>query len=183
MSSKIHPSASGPLAGDGEIQFLRALVEHSADMVSAIAADGTLIYHYPPAVLGYDEGENFGAAIFDFIHPDDLDDALERFADALAIRGPTPPFECRILAADGSWRWMQVAGNNLLHDASVEAFVFNTRDVTEHKQVEDALRRSEERFRSLIKHSSDIIGVIDIEGSILFVSPAISRVIGVRPTT
>jgi diguanylate cyclase (GGDEF)-like protein/PAS domain S-box-containing protein len=173
-------AAAGPPAGrDGEARFLRALVEHSADMVSAVAADGSLLYHYPPGVLGYDEGENFGTAIFDFIHPDDRDLAVRRFAEALETPGAAEPFECRIRAADDSWRWIEVTGNNLFDDPEVGALMLNTRDVTDRKVAEDALRHSEERFRSLIKHSSDIIGIMDEAGAIVFVSPAISRIIGV----
>ena len=46
---------------------------------------------------------------------------------------------------------------------------------------EDALRRSEERFRSLLRYASDIIMILDAEGVILYESPAVERVLGFQP--
>src|SRR5690606_32512592 len=61
---------------------------------------------------------------------------------------------------------------------SVEFLSTLARDITEQKQAEAALRRSEEQFRSLIVNALDIITVLDAEGGILFESPSVRRVLG-----
>lgn len=54
-------------------------------------------------------------------------------------------------------------------------------DITQRKLAEEALRRSEERFRALIENASDLITVIDADGGILYESPPVERVLGYRP--
>ncbi len=45
----------------------------------------------------------------------------------------------------------------------------------------EALRRSEERFRSLVQNSSDMITVLDTNGTIRYLSPSIERILGYKP--
>jgi PAS domain S-box-containing protein len=52
------------------------------------------------------------------------------------------------------------------------------RDITGRKQVEQALRQSEERFRSLIENTLDIVKIIDMDGTISYESPSIEKVLG-----
>ena len=54
-------------------------------------------------------------------------------------------------------------------------------DVTEGRRAEDALRASEERFRSLVQNASDIILVLAGDGTIVYESPAVGRVLGFAP--
>ena len=52
----------------------------------------------------------------------------------------------------------------------------------EREDAEEALRRSEEYFRSLIENSSDIITILSEKGTIQFLSPAVERILGYEPT-
>lgn len=52
------------------------------------------------------------------------------------------------------------------------------RDITERRLAEEALARSEQYYRSLIEHSTDIVTILDVEGKILYESPSIEKVLG-----
>jgi PAS domain S-box-containing protein len=54
-------------------------------------------------------------------------------------------------------------------------------DITERKRMEQALRRSEEQFRSLIENAWDIVHIVDPLGTIRYISPSVERVLGYAP--
>ncbi len=54
--------------------------------------------------------------------------------------------------------------------------------IVQRSHVEHALRESEERFRSLVQNSSDIITVLGADGTIVYESPSIERILGYHPT-
>lgn len=54
-------------------------------------------------------------------------------------------------------------------------------DVTERKRSTDALRRSEQYYRSLIENALDTITILDRDGTITYESPAVERVLGYVP--
>jgi diguanylate cyclase (GGDEF)-like protein/PAS domain S-box-containing protein len=49
------------------------------------------------------------------------------------------------------------------------------------ERVEESVRHSEQRFRALVQHGSDVIMLIDLDGSVLYVSPSIGRALGYDP--
>ncbi|MBV8297514.1 MAG: PAS domain S-box protein, partial [Acidimicrobiia bacterium] len=67
----------------------------------------------------------------------------EVFVNALSVPGLTEAIEFRMRHADGSWRYVEAIGNNLLDDPAVTGMVVTTRDVTERHEAEEARRTSE----------------------------------------
>ena len=65
-------------------------------------------------------------------------------------------------------------GKPLFYEGIVE-------DVTAQRRVQQALEKSEERFRSLVQHSSDIITVLDGFGTITYLSPSVESLLGYSP--
>jgi diguanylate cyclase (GGDEF)-like protein/PAS domain S-box-containing protein len=128
-------------------RWLRSMVKHSSEIVSIMDPDGTLRYANPAweRVLGYDPDEAVGTTnVLDHVHPENLPHVLEEIEEALAEGGvATNTIEYRFRHRDGSWRWVESVGTYLLDDPVVRGVVFTSRDVTERKEAEEALRKSE----------------------------------------
>ena len=70
----------------------------------------------------------------------------------------------------GEWLWTENTVTNLLGEPSVRAFVVNLRDITQRRQAEEALRASEERFRTFVDYATDGFFLFDERQAILDVN-------------
>jgi PAS domain S-box-containing protein len=86
-------------------------------------------------------GSPMGASIFQFIHPEDLSrakDLLQTLVNAPAV-SVLRNAEIRIQHADGTWRWLEFSGTNMLDLEAVRGILLSGRDVTERKDLEQRL--------------------------------------------
>ena len=150
----------------------RALIEHAYDAVLLLDSHNSVLYVSPSVerILGYSAEEMLGRDRFDLFHPDELPDAKEKFEAASRQPGSVYRAERLIRHKSGNWLWIENTVTNLLCEPSVHAFVVNLRDITESKQAGDALRASEERFRSVINHATDSFFLFDEHQAILDVN-------------
>jgi PAS domain S-box-containing protein len=116
------------------------------------------------------------------MHPDDID-AVEEAARAY-LAGETAEYEreIRFRHINGSYRTLLGRGA-AVRDAAGKPIRFAgiIIDITRLKLAEDALRASEARFRALVQNSSDIISLFDSEGTVVYQSPSVERLLGYRP--
>jgi PAS domain S-box-containing protein/putative nucleotidyltransferase with HDIG domain len=167
---------------DSERRF-RALIEHSADGILLLDQQGIVTYRSPTTnfILGYTVEENIGRNIFELIHPDDHQHAQQLLRQLLQKPNANLRSELRIQHKDGAWRVIESTATNLLAEPSVQAIIVNFRDVTERKQAENALRQSEERYRSLAEAARDMIFIINLDGTVAYVNRFGAQQFGWRP--
>ena len=89
-----------------------------------------------------------------------------------------------LLARDGREMPIDDCGAPILNEhGDIAGVVLVFRDVTQRRQAEEAeaFRRANERFCALVQNSSDMISLFDAEGTVLYHSPAVERLLGYRP--
>jgi len=95
---------------------------------------------------------------------------------------PGSQFNYEIIRKDGSKRIVQSSFSLLKNDEGNPAgFQGIIRDVTHQKQAEDALRKSEEKYRQAFSCTSDVVFMVDRDLSITSITPSVERILGYQP--
>jgi diguanylate cyclase (GGDEF)-like protein/PAS domain S-box-containing protein len=120
----------------------RVLTESSLDLISVMAEDGTILYQ--SAVLrnlvGYDPGETIGRSVYDLVHRDDADLVRTALRRIVETHQPSAPIEFRLRHRDGAWRTFESLGTNCLSNPHIRGIVFNSRDVTDRKVIQQRIQ-------------------------------------------
>lgn len=123
-------------------------------------------------LLGYELNELERNRFLDFIHPDDMESTLNSISK-LSSQQEVIGFTNRYRAKDGSYKfieWHAYPAGNRIYAAA--------RDITERKKAEDALRESEEMFRSYVESAPEAIMVVDEKGNYVLVNRAACEMTG-----
>ncbi|BDZ71072.1 PAS domain S-box protein [Methanobacterium petrolearium] len=162
---------------------LTMVTTNMADIICQTNEEGVYIYISPSveSVLGYKPDELIGKSMFDFIHSEDVNILTSCIQDA-AGSCISQSVRYRFKKADGSYIWIGTTETPLFNDeGDVNGFVCNSRDITQQKEMEDALRESEEKYRSLIESANDPIALFDENGIILLSNKAGANSLNMEP--
>ena len=87
--------------------------------------------------------------------------------------------EVEVKCKDGSTIWTE-AKMSFLRDQNGRptGIIGVTRDISERKQAEEAMRESEEKYRTVLEANPDPLVVYDMEGKVIYFNPAFTRVFG-----
>ena len=156
-------------------QRYRALFEDSRDAIY-INSDGRLV-DVNQAMLdlfGYTREEMVGMEVSRvYIDPADRSEVVERLN-----KGSLKDFEVRFKKRDGTvMDCLLTASARRAEDRTIMGYQGIIRDVTENKLAEEALRKSEERYRSVVEGSMQGIGVFQ-DGIIQLVNQATAEIFG-----
>src|SRR5436305_7418444 len=138
-------------------------------------------------ILGYPDLESLlETQVGDlYLDPEDRHRWQRAFAEPESVKSSVQSFEARIRRrVDGAVIWVRFTvravrgeeGEILHYEGALE-------DVTGRRNAEEALRASEERFRSLVQNASDLISILDADGTVRYESPSHQRVLGLEPET
>lgn len=124
-------------------KHLRMVTDNMIDMVSQTDVSGVIQYVSPSAktLLGYEPEEFIGKSIFDYVHPDNLEEVKSTLEIGFIEMVPER-MEVQFRHADGYYIWLEIAGNIFLDEKHrVKGAVFGSRDISERKKVEEQIKR------------------------------------------
>lgn len=165
---------------------LRLITDRIPDMVTQNDAEGRVTFVNPALqiVLGYEPEALMGKPGMAFIHPDDLDALMETASAGRTAQAPSMRAEVRLRHADGHYLWAETTGT-YLYDAQARYIgaVYITRDISERRQLQAALRANEEHLRLITDSVPDLISQLDEMGCYTYASPSFQKVLGCDPAS
>jgi two-component system cell cycle sensor histidine kinase/response regulator CckA len=161
-------------------EHFRSLIENASDVISVLTLNGSFYYVSPSMrrALGYKPEELIGRNAFDFVHPDDVAYMKDYLQRVLLFPGQAQTAVYRFQDKNGSWRVMEGVGQRIVDHAGVVSIVSNSRDITERREAENALRQSEKRYRTLFETMAQGVLYRDAEGRIISANPAAEKILG-----
>jgi PAS domain S-box-containing protein len=130
-------------------------------------------------ILGTSPGDMRGSNYRNWVTPETAENIYGRFHEVFNSGVPAKGAEYEIRSSDGSRKFVEMSVS-LMRDSAGRPAGFRgiLRDTTERRQVEEALRESEERYRNLFENATIGIYRTTPEGKILLANPAMLRMLG-----
>jgi PAS domain S-box-containing protein len=165
-------------------ELFHLISENAADMIAVVDMEGRRLYNslsYQKA-LGYSPEELQASSSFEQIHPDDRE-RVKKAAEEARRSGIGKTLEYRLRHKNGTWLVLE-STSSVIRNAKgePEKLVIVNRDVTERKRAEEALRRSESGFRSVVEDAPYGIYRTSLTGRFLQVNPALQKMLGYEST-
>ena len=168
----------------------RLLTEKTNDMIWTTDMNLRTTYVGPSVerILGFTPEEHLKRDLTQQLTPESLARTDEVLLAQLALeRDPTADpqrtlmIELEYYRKDGSTVWLENRVSGIRDaDGGLIALHGVARDISERRKAEQALKESEERFRTLIEKSTDAIAILDATGNLLYESPSMERITGYR---
>ncbi|MFB9994514.1 PAS domain S-box protein [Deinococcus oregonensis] len=169
-----------------EQEWSRAVNLNSSDIATVFNRQGLIQYESGSIerILGYSATQLLGQSIYSLIHPDDHPQVQQALAQLLPESEPmTVTFRCQ--HRDGHWVWLESIAVDLHDHAHVNGVLANSRDVTareearaEQQEILKRLTISENNFKRLADHASDLVRQYALDGTMVYASPSAHDLLG-----
>ena len=128
---------------------------------------------------GYSRSEIMGMNYRKFVDPDYAKRIYEAFHAVYTKGEPMKGFDWQIIKKDGAKRYIE-SSVSLRKDSSGNTIGFRgtVHDITERKQAEEALKKSEAMYRLLADNISEHVWIMDLNLKLVYISPSAEKLYG-----
>ena len=153
---------------DSEERY-RSVVEHLGEGMF-VAQGNRIVFSNDQAsqIMRVTNAELLGSDPITWIHPEDLSEILQLRQDLQDGQDIREHYEVRIAGTDKEVRWINIRPKQVPWGKSHATLTFFS-EITEHKSMLEALKRSEERYRAVVEHSGEGMVVVH-DGKFVFVN-------------
>ncbi|HPS92745.1 MAG TPA: PAS domain S-box protein, partial [Methanothrix sp.] len=165
------------------------LYENAAIGIYQASAAGGFEFanHAVASILGYDSPEDLKNCIADIDSQLFVDPSFpQEFHRLLNVKGCASNFEAELFRKDGKKIWVCMQADALADprddpNRPVSSYLGFLIDISEHKYVEESLKRSQEKYQTLVENLNDVIFTLDSTGHVIYISPVLQQLLGYTP--
>ncbi|MBM3174795.1 MAG: PAS domain S-box protein, partial [Chloroflexi bacterium] len=158
----------------------RSLVQGANIGIATSDTEGVFTFANPALyrIYGYTEEEVLGKPILNFVHPDDRERVLDFFQAFRGNYNDVLHTEFRTLRKDGDIIYLHVSPTHIRNEGQTTGFIASMIDITERKLMEETLKQSEERYRTILDKTEDAYYEVDLAGNFTFMNKAGGLLLG-----
>lgn len=164
---------------ESETKYRRLIETAGAGMVT-VDISGRINYVNQTfcRMTGYVREELLGKLFIDCLHEDDASILLDAFSHTLHDADPDSTLEFRLKHKDGGIIWCSTTPSQLVYEDKLTGFNLILQDITRRKNLEEALKESERKYRAVVEDQLEMICRFVPDGTITFANTAFCRFYG-----
>jgi len=139
-----------------------SLIENVPDIIMVVDRDG-IIQFVNHTVPGMTTEQVVGKKLYDFISAEHHE-IMRKYVEQVFQTGVGENYEIRGIGPHDTTSWYWSCIGPIKDQGHIVAASIITRDITERKKVEEELKESEQRFRTIFDNAADGIVLADVEG-------------------
>lgn len=164
-----------------EKERYRLITEHATDMISMHEPDGTYLYVSPSSkkLIGYSPEELVGTSPFETMHPEDKR-KIKRNFETLFDEDDEARIIFRKRTKAGNYKWVEAILRAIKdpNTNKVTEIRAATRDISEQKEYEEKLKKSERRWEQLVNKNPSLVQLTNTDFTIKYINPSGARLYG-----
>jgi len=164
---------------DSEYKY-RNLIENASDIIHTSDTIGNVKYISPSGlkILGYSEDEVVHKNVIDFIVPEHHEGLFKFYQNQYHKKIDETYYEYRIKDKQGNERWVGQKTNLIYDNGKIKGFYNIARDITDRRNISEALKNSELRYRSIIENMLEGYYEVDLKGYINYCNDSFLKITG-----